>query len=238
MWVNSTENRLRAPSRARRPAEPTDRSPPRPRCSPPRSGPSARAGSTDRGATSRGPAAARRACRCRGRRSRPTVAPQRDPGDVQADRAELLAEPGVERRGGDRVRVLPERVHVLARGGKEERSGPHLDAALSDGEMSLDVGLRRSRVAALRVAVVGPREEMEMGEEDRRGGPVDARLDLGRGGVGLQRVRGFRRAPNVGEAAHLQGVVPADAGRERQDRHDEAEYHDDAWRDPDRLHGR
>ena len=144
----------------------------------------------------------------------PIVAPRAKPGRVQADRSELLAEPGVEGRGGDRVGVLPERVHVLARRGKEERPGPQPEEASPRGKVGLDVGLRGPRMAVLRRAVVGSREQVDVGQEIGRGRPVDAGLDLRRGGVGFERVVGLRGAPNVGKAADLQGVAGVDTGGE------------------------
>ena len=78
--------------------------------------------------------------------------------------------------------------------------------------MGLGVGLRGPGVAVLGLAVVGSGDEMEMGEERRRGRPVDARLDLRRRGVGLQRVVRSGRAAEGAEPADPQGVVALEIG--------------------------
>ena len=97
----------------------------------------------------------------------------------------------------------------------KEEAGAAAPATLEPGaaaDLSLDVGLRGSDVAAQGMTVVGAREQMKMGDEQRRRRPVHAGLGLGRDLVGLQRVLGPGRATDGGESAHLQGAIAADGG--------------------------
>src|SRR5213075_1750476 len=83
---------------------------------------------------------------------------------VDSDRTKLFAEPTVERRRRDRVRVFPKRVDVLARGRQKHRAGPKSQTIAMRMQIQFEICLRYAERSASRALFVA-RDEVNVRAE-------------------------------------------------------------------------
>ena len=103
-----------------------------------------------------------------------------EPRRVDADGTHLQPQPTVQRRRGDGERRFPQRVDVLARGGKEECAGAHPDTTRRWLHIGFGVRLGDARVAVLRLVLLGAGDQMNVSVEVHRGAPVRPQVELRR----------------------------------------------------------